>query len=175
MKAYIYVGYSFGCDGDNCVHVVHAESRNQARQLISGETGQEYMDVTVRRCPSMDDLPATDFYLLAQGLVAWYECVGCYRKIYSDGNPREDQTHFPAHWECSPKDWSPYAYLDDADDGTPAPAIKGEIAPESDVISRPVHAEGVGVFCSEDCYAKWYGGKEWHAIRKLRGLDGDGT
>lgn len=169
-KAYIYEGQCYGLmssEDEGTVVVVYASSRNQARQYVSVMCDLDYVNTTARRCEVMDGLPITDSIMLKLGLFGWLECFGCRRQIHGEGPDSTDVQEWP-----NAKDGSPYAYLypdDDEDDDFPA--IKGEEPPAGDVISRPVHAEGVGMFCSEACYAKWHGSKEWHAMRKRRGLE----
>lgn len=118
-------------DDDELV-LVHADTRGQAVAQVANEIGCDFVEARVQRWPAMDGLAATDFNLLVTGTAGWVGCrnLGCINRIITGVDCNTED-----------KDGSPYAYND------------GEENEEDPMM--PLHAEGVGMFCSASCYSRW--------------------
>lgn len=118
MKAWIAVPFD---RYDDELHICHAETRDKARSALANEIGCDFIDVDVERWPAMDDLPLTDFNLLATLSSSRVGCLGCHRDILSD----VDDGIF---WYYDGEDWQ-----------------------DHDECQMAYHVEGVGMFCTKEC------------------------
>ncbi len=67
---------------DGGLYLAHAETAGKAKRQLAADLGCDFVEVDMRRCPAMDDLPENDANLIRTGLAAYVFCHTCDRTIH---------------------------------------------------------------------------------------------